>query len=125
MRYYAFVGIIDFFELTFDKKELAIRLTNDDIFLADDEGNTFENCYSLDKMNSIEKIEEQIREIVFKEEKEYPHTIRYFAIPNPNYCDFDIGAVAKVSNNGSTYIFTPNIDYLKVIAKEYGPIKTI
>ncbi len=47
----------------------------------------------------------QIRNIILKQEQEEPHTIRYFGVPNFQKGNFDLYAVAKTGNEGSTYVF--------------------
>ncbi|PPK45262.1 hypothetical protein [Clostridium algidicarnis] len=116
LRYYACVGIIDFFELTMDRTEVAIKLTDNSKHSFDNEVNVIGSSYSVDIMSRLEKVEERVREIIFENEKEYPNTIRYFPIPNLDYCDFDVCVVAKISNNGSTYIFSPNERYLQYMS---------
>lgn len=128
MKYYAGVGIIDFFELTMDKTELAIRLSKigeSGAPVFDNEGNLVEESYSVAKMKKIEGVEEEIREIIYKVAKEYPHTIRFFPVPNPDYNAFDVCVVAKIDNNGSTYIFAPDKNYLESINDETNSIKAI
>lgn len=53
--------------------------------------------------------------IIEKVSTEYPHTIELFGIPNENYCEICI--VAKIRNNGTTYYFSDNLEFLKSICK--------
>lgn len=87
-------GIIDWFEHTLSKQELILKTLEANI------DKTFNEISS-----DFSECEEQIKEVIFKQEKEYPHTIRYFSVPNFDQLAFDVYAVAKIDNNGSTYIF--------------------
>jgi len=51
---------------------------------------------------------------------EKPHTIRYFSIPRYGWCDMEICALAKIDNNGSTFMFTNNKEFAKFISENSG-----
>lgn len=102
-------GIIDHF-LGFDKDQ-AIR-------------NIVDNYYEFSGESGEEQIENaknytyRFNEIISKTlnyiEHEEPHTIKYFPFPNYNECSMEWCAVAKISNNGSTYIFSKNKSLIKL-----------
>lgn len=122
MRYFQCIGIIDFFKLAMNKKELILKLMDKDEFL---EGDEYDLSILAKIIKEIEDTENKVKEIIFRKEEEYPHTIRYFVMPNPDYCDFDIYVIAKVSNNGSTYVFAPNEKYLEEMSDSYSLIERI
>lgn len=108
LLYYLEIGIIDFFGITFSPEELKNKID-------------IEDCETIGNILTSEDIDicvDEIRRIIHLETKEEPHTIQFFAIPNPSYNTFDIGCVAKIMNNGSTYMFSNNKEYLQVY-KEY------
>ena len=47
-----------------------------------------------------------INEKVYRIAGEYPHTIKCGIVGNPSNFNFEITIYAKVSNNGTVYIFT-------------------
>lgn len=106
LKYYAEVGIIDFFQCTMTTSEAIDKLSG------------VEN-YSTEVLNGCEK---DVREFIYSISKEYPHTIRFFAIPDLNYSMFRLGCVAKIQNNGSTYILCGDRNYFNGINEPgYGP----
>ncbi len=101
LRYYADVGIFDFFELTMDADELKKRAVPEEEF--DNENREFSYGFtSKDVDNCIEAV----KQIVLQEGGEEPHTIRFFAMPIIENENFYLGCVAKITNNGITYIFS-------------------
>lgn len=122
IRYFQCIGIIDYFKLSMNKKELILKFMDKEDFMDSDE-------YNLNILSSfikeVEDTENKVKEMIFKKEKEHPHTIRYFAMPNPGCCDFDIYVIAKISNNGSTYVFAPNEKYLEEMSDSYSSIERI
>lgn len=101
LRYYADVGIFDFFELTMDADDLKKRAVPEEEF--DSENREF--CYGFTSKD-VDNCIEAVKKIVFKEGGEEPHTIRFFAMPIVENENFYLGCVAKIDNNGTTYIFT-------------------
>jgi hypothetical protein len=100
LRYYADVGIFDFFELTMDADELKKRAVPEEF---DNENREFSYGFtSKDVDNCIEAV----RKIVRQDSGEHPHTIRFFAMPIIESENFYLGCVAKITNNGTTYIFS-------------------
>lgn len=101
LRYYADVGIYDFFELTMDLDELKKRATPEEEF----ENKNRDFCYGFTSKD-IDNCIEAVKQIVFQESGEKPHTIRFFAMPIIKNENFYLGCVAKIVNNGTTYMFT-------------------
>lgn len=95
IRFYCEVGIIDFFECTMTLNEAINKLNGHDLY--DEE--TLRGCGN------------DIKEFINSISGEYPHTIRFFAIPDLNYGMFKLACVAKIQNNGSTYILCDNEEY--------------
>ena len=102
LRYYAELGIIDDFELSMTSEQI-IRAFGI-------EREVIEGCVS------------EIEQFIEEKEGEKPHTVRFFTIPDFSYGTFYIGVVAKISNNGSTFIFAKDSNYLNGIDSEgYRP----
>ncbi|MBU3208701.1 hypothetical protein [Clostridium algidicarnis] len=99
LKYYAEVGIIDFFECTMTIVEAINKLSGVD-------------KYNEEVLNGCEN---DVKEFIYSISREYPHTIRFFAIPDLNYGTFRLGCVAKIQNNGSTYILCGNRSYFEGI----------
>lgn len=101
LRYYADVGIFDFFELTIDADELKKRAVPEEEF----ENKDRELSYGFTSKD-VDNCIEAVKKIVLQESGEYPHTIRFFAMPIIENENFYLGCVAKITNNGTTYIFS-------------------
>lgn len=112
LKYYSEIGIIDFFELTMSSDELKRKV--------DSRNNEMIGC-SFD-MDDVDICIEKIKEIIYSETHENPHTVRFFSIPNFDYGSFDIGCVAKIDNNGSTYIFANDSKFIENY-QSYNDIK--
>lgn len=106
LKYYAEVGIIDLFECTMTTVEAINKLSG------------------VDKYNKevLSGCENDVKEFIYSISREYPHTIRFFAIPDLNYGMFRLGCVAKIQNDGSTYILCGNRNYFEGIDEPgYNP----
>ncbi|MDU2749508.1 MAG: hypothetical protein E7B96_13715 [Clostridium perfringens] len=99
LRYYAEVGIIDFFDGTMTISEIMSRFSENDLY----DSEALRGC------------ENEIKELIYDISNEYPHTIRFFVIPDLNYGMFRLGCVAKIDNNGSTYVLCGNKKYFEAI----------
>ena len=95
---------IDFFHATFKIEELKENIQK-----------TYDGQVNSDaklRANYL-FIEKTIEEL----SGEKPYEIRYFSIPNYDYCSMELCAVAKIYNNGTTYTLTNNDDFAKIIAE--------
>lgn len=107
MYYYRACSPIDFWTLSMTKEELVAKLKQ--------EVAEWEMVESEDKSQYVDICENQIIKIVEKESGEQPHTIKYFALPDVDYCNFSVGCAAKIENNGITYIFMKSLEVLETI----------
>ena len=98
-KYAVCAGIIDYFEPSFTMQQI---LSDDDL----------KKDYEI-------KIS-QINEYIFGLENEKPHTIRFFSLPNFDYSHMEIYAIAKISNNGSTYVFGDDPEVLEFLTRGNG-----
>lgn len=98
-KYYIDGGILDDFDLYYSLEEICDK-------------------YPKRKNEFIIK-EGQINRIMQKEVGEKPHTIKFFALPNFNDCSMDIYAVAKIWNNGTTFMFGDNSVILDAFGSTY------
>ena len=96
-RYHKELGIIDWFFGTLTKDELIKAYKED-----------FEASGLSAFVKEMDEKELGIISTIQAEENEAPHTIRYFVIPDFSGFIMEVSAVAKISNNGSTYLFTDN-----------------
>ena len=110
LKYYTCIGIIDYFELTMTKEEAIEKVAND-IRPWEEEP---KKEYKKQAIVAINNIENSVKKIINDIENEIPHTIRYFAIPNYD----KLCVVAKIYNNGSTYVFSPDKDFLKYLGAD-------
>lgn len=51
-------------------------------------------------------IKEEVERIIWNIEQEIPHTIMCGVVANPENFNFELVVYAKVTNNGSVYVFT-------------------
>lgn len=115
--YYIRGGIIDWFSFTLSKEETYKSYVYNSRFNVPD----FQHLVNFEKeLNDLEK---KIRQTIFKEENEYPITIRYFGVPNFDYLEVELCAIAKVENNGSTYAFSENKEFLELYNDGYDKVK--
>lgn len=101
-KYYFEGTQIDFFSGAMTKEQLIESLEKD--YISSSSESIIEDNYSF--------VYEKVLEI----SKEQPHTIRYFSIPRYGYGDMEICALAKVHNDGSTYMFTNDKNIAKFIS---------
>lgn len=107
INYYAEVGIVDFFNLTMTKNEILKKLASGDS--------------GFNANEQMEVIEKGIIDLIYKNTGEHPHTIRYFVMPDVDYGDFQVCIIAKIINNGSTFVFSPKREWLKCLGEPYDP----
>lgn len=116
MNYFGEFSPIDFWALSMSKEELIVKLR--------EEALEYEGENSIDKTQYVNVCEDAIIGVVEKESGERPHTIRYFTVPDVESFDFTIGCVAKIDNNGTTYIFLNDCNVLKSMNPNgFGDIK--
>lgn len=99
---------IDYFHGTMSKDEL---IENADF--------SFVNGEDVRRLEFAKEVEEMcgyIRGWIDKDAGELPHTIQFFSIPNFDNAEMDICAMAKISNNGTTYMFTNNEKFYTLYA---------
>ncbi|MBN1042384.1 hypothetical protein FDB64_10845 [Clostridium botulinum] len=96
LKYYAEMPPIDFFDGTMTTQEVINKCGQ----------------YTGEVMKECEN---EIKEFIKEVSKEIPHTIRFFAIPDLHYGSFKLGCVAKIHNNGATYILCGNEAYIDAI----------
>ncbi|KOA18323.1 hypothetical protein CLHOM_32200 [Clostridium homopropionicum DSM 5847] len=99
------MGIIDYFEFTMTTNEVIKKIADDP-------------SYSKEIIMGCER---EVKEFINENSGEYPHTVRFFAIPDFSYGTFNLGCVAKISNNGSTYILCGNREYFSAVDAGYDP----
>lgn len=116
LKYYAEVGIIDDFGLSMTPEELKGKLFDPNI--------NYMGMCGFD-VEDVDICLEKVKEIVYSKSDEEPHTIRFFSIPNFNNFSFDIGCVAKIDNNGCTYIFAKDKKFIENYETAYNINSTI
>jgi hypothetical protein len=70
--------------------------------------------------SKVDKAIEFVKSTVEKMSDELPHTIKFITIPRYGFCDTEICMLAKISNNGTTYLFTDNKDFAEFISENSG-----
>lgn len=100
---YAEIGIIDLFGLSLSKEELKERIEFDS---KDTYGSHFHSFCNQTSCSDIDNAFEEIKQIIKRRTGEEPGVIRFFAIPDFDYTYFRLYAIAKISNNGATFVFS-------------------
>jgi len=103
---------IDFLFSTFSKKQLIESYREEASKYGIESRDEF--------IGALESNHEFITSTVEHFSGEKPHTIRYFSIPRYDYCDMEICALAKIQNNGTTFMFTDNIEFADFISENSG-----
>lgn len=125
IKYFAELGIIDLFGLSLTGDELKERVKFD---YNDTYGSNAHSFYNNVDMADIDNIIKEIKEIIRLKSGEEPVVIRFFAIPNFTYLGFDLCPIAKISNNGSTFVFASDkeiFEYFNRINGYYLEIEEI
>jgi len=108
-------GPVDFWEGCMTAEELLLNICSYRGYLAippfDVVGFDSLEEERLNISKKLAFVEHAILESFYSDEK--PHTIRFFAIPDPSNGNTEICCVAKVSNNGITFVFTNNLNFAK------------
>ena len=85
---------IDSFKLAFDILGLLRAIPSDD---------------ALESVVSVYNLHGFINGYVYSNSGELPNKIRFFSIPSiGESCEMELCALAKIENNGTTYVFTNN-----------------
>lgn len=106
LKYCAEMGIIDFFDVTMTAQECAQK------------NNEYSFYNSANILGCVDEVKGYIKDISGEE----PHTVRFFGIPDFAYCTFRIACVAKIENNGSTFVLYNDKGYFDYIDNcGYGP----
>lgn len=113
LNYYAEMGIIDFFGLTLSRDEIVARMENEEF-------EKYSTGYNKVTAEDIDTAILKITEIVKMETNEELHTIRFFGTPSFADLSFDLGCVAKISNNGSTFLFAKDKDLFGFLDRDNG-----
>jgi len=114
--YYASNGPIDYFYFTLTKEEACKNEILNTVYTCGSSPN-HEEVRALEEQ--YDALEDKINETIFRLEKERPHTIRYFGLPNFDQCRFELCAVAKISNNGTTYLFSTDKSFTERYSNGY------
>ncbi|MBO0571161.1 hypothetical protein [Clostridium botulinum] len=101
---------IDFFFSAFSKEQLIESYREESSRYG--YGITFEKKLE----NNYDFVKSTVKEIC----GESPHTIRYFSIPRYGWGDMDICALAKIENDGTTFMFTNNREFAEFISDTSG-----
>ena len=109
-------GPIDWFYSTLSKPQLIEANRTENAEFATDGG---------EFQKSVEKNYRFIEDTVLRLSGEKPHTIKYFSIPNYDTCNMEICALAKISNNGTTYTFTNNRQFTDFFSDSSFSIETL
>lgn len=105
-KYVLSTGPIDFFYLTLSKEQLYKNIKSE-IYSDNEEIN-------INGFRNVDDLEKYIIDFV-SDIEEKPYIIRYLGIPQHNGCDCELVVIAKISNNGTCFIFSNNKKYLEAV----------
>ncbi|MCL2753363.1 MAG: hypothetical protein FWE44_04355 [Defluviitaleaceae bacterium] len=121
MNYYSYMvvgGPIDVFNGCMSAKEL-IQTIEPGSFIEGIPNNDEEfRSYAENELHNIQKIEQFVSRVINKEYGESPHKIKFFALPLLNEITTDICCIAKIGNNGTTFIFTNNLEFARCLGSD-------
>lgn len=104
-------AILDFFPLTIDSNSLKNLLTKKYLGYS----------YNYNEANEyVDEVVSQINNEIFRKSKEKPLNIRFFSIPDFDWMTMQLCAVAKIDNNGTTFVFSNNYNFLKSLSQGYS-----
>lgn len=83
--------------------------------LTSNDPDSYYNEYQDDEIN---KMVDSIIKVISIVEEEEPHTVAFTSIPTPCGDTFELVGLAKISNNGTSYVFSNDIDYIKYLKKK-------
>jgi len=118
MNYYSYMvvgGPIDVFNGCMSANEL-IQTIEPGSFIEGIPSNDEEfRSYAENELRNIREIEKFVTQVINKEHGESPQTIKFFALPLLNDFITDICCIAKIGNNGTTFIFTNNLEFARCL----------
>lgn len=112
MKFFAEVGAVNFFQLSMTKGEILQKL------FPSFEVRKNDMPHFLKELTDLTEVEQKINKAILREFSEEPHVIRYFTVPNIDNNTFELFAIAKIFNNGSTFIIGPNKKLLKFYVED-------
>lgn len=71
--------------------------------------------YFETEVKQVEELVEQIKEIVFAISNEQPFKIAFTSIPTQCGSLFELVGLAKIYNNGTSYVFSNDLNYMKYL----------
>lgn len=117
IRYMAELGIIDLFGMSLSEEELKTRVEFD---VKDEYGSHFHSFYNRIASSDVDSAIEEVEQIIKNKTNEMPVLVRFFAIPDFAYSGFELSIVAKIDNNGSTFVFSKTKKLLEYLNEETG-----
>jgi hypothetical protein len=81
-------------------------------YLVDAETNEYYSEHSKDEITSMVNSMKDIINII---EGEEPHTVAFTSIPKACGDVFELVGLAKISNNGTSFVFCNDLDYIKYL----------
>ncbi len=110
-KYVLSISPIDFFALTLTKDQIIENIRYENSI----NGSQDNTKYYLNGFNNIDELEAYISNYIVNIE-EKPHTIRYMCTPEMDGGNsLELAVIAKISNNGTCFIFSNNKGYLELI----------
>jgi hypothetical protein len=103
---------INWFSTTLSKEQLIEQYKQEASEASSYEVSQYENIVNIKHVF----IEKAVKWITGK----MPHTIKYFSIPDYAARDMEICALAKMSGNVTTYMFTNNKEFADFVSKQSG-----
>ena len=117
LKYFAELGIIDLFGLSLSRDELEERIIFDH---KDTYGSHAQSFYNNVDVEDIDSAVNEIKEIIKLKYGEEPIVIRFFAIPDFEYLGFNLCPIAKISTNGSTFVFAKDKEIFEYLNRSNG-----
>ena len=117
IKYYAELGIIDLFGLSLSENELKERARFDS---QDSYGSHWRSFYENINASDIDAMVSEIKNIIKNETNEEPCVVRFFAVPDFGYLGFNLCPIAKITNNGSTFVFSQSKGLLEYLNEVNG-----
>jgi len=80
--------------------------------LIGDENDKYYEEYGKEEINNMIKTMKNVINFI---EGEEPHTVAFTSIPMPSGDLFELVGLAKISNNGTSFVFCNDLNYLKYL----------